>query len=60
MFKIRIWYGMDNVKENAPYDIGIKYISCDNIFGCEFENQTVKGVITTFVTNMVFQHVVMS
>ena len=57
MFKIRIWYEINTVHKNFPYDMGINFIKCDKDVGFTLENQPVEYVITVFVANVVFQNV---
>ena len=48
MFKIRIWYEMNNFRNKFPYSLRFNCIKCDKVVGYELDNQTIEDVITDF------------
>ena len=57
MFKIRIWYDETIGIEDVTEAVEIIYINSGKHICCLLDNQTIEKFITTFVINMVFQHV---
>ena len=60
MLNICIWYDETIVTKIVPYAVRILCINCGKYIGCLLDNQKIENFITTFVTNMVFQNVVLS
>ena len=50
VFNKRIWYN----NNYFPDDLKINCIKCNKVFGYKLYNQTLKDIITIFVTNVVF------
>ena len=59
-FKISIFYDYTIGLEYFPEYFGIMRINCGKIIVFSLDNQIIEHFMNTFVTNIVFQHVVLS
>ena len=57
MFKMCLWYDIENIEENVVDNIGIRCSNCVKTTGLSVKNKNYKDMVNKFLLNTVLHHV---